>query len=209
MIFIAGRSVARLRAQCLGGRRTLLSSTTEHAPLLQKLFSSSDSLSLLAKPNLLTPILRRFYADQPVSRPKAHTGRATRKTSGTTTKKPASKTSTSARKTKSKAKPKSKSKAKPRKKVKAKAKAKPKRKVLTEKQKAVKTKRDRLDKIKNLKKRALLDGPSASAISAYQAFFIENFPSKNKGTPAVDHVKELARKWKNVTTEQLEVSWSK
>lgn len=192
----------------------MLSSTSERAPVLHKLLSSGDNAAFLAKPSLVLPVLRRFYADQAVSRPKAHTGRAT--TAGrkratiaaNATKKVAPKKSTSkaTSKPRTKARPKSKTKAKPKPKKKTKAKAKkPKRKVLTAKQKVVKDRKARTTKTKVLKEKALLDGPNGAPVSAYMVFITEQMALKSKDTKPNDYFKEMAARWKNITPEQLEV----
>ena len=213
MIFHSGRSVARLRAQCQGSRRTFVTfSTTERAPALYTLHPSRNESTTVIKTNLLSPILRRSYVDKPVSRPKAHTGRTTaapRRAPTTAAtkaaKKPAPKTTAPKAIPKAKSKANPKSKAKPKKK-KAKAKPKPKRKVLTEKQKAAKSVREKREKVKDLKKKALLDSPKLTPSSAWTVFNAERVRARGKDTKLVDVVKESSREFKALTPEQLEVS---
>ncbi|KAL2051932.1 hypothetical protein ABVK25_007847 [Lepraria finkii] len=162
MIFQGGRAIGRLpqlSIQCLGGRRAALSSSNvERVAALHNAFQTQYIFDLALKHSLATPNFRRTYADQPVSRPKAHTGRTTtaaRKAPTTSktkaAKKPASKTKAP------KAKPKAKSKAKPRIKPKPakKAKAKPKRKVLAEAQKSAAT----IKSLRSLRSNLLVEFP--------------------------------------------------
>ncbi|KAL8794483.1 MAG: hypothetical protein Q9195_002956 [Heterodermia aff. obscurata] len=140
-----------------------------------------------------------------VSRPKAHTGRAT------STRKPkdaagpkkatktAAKTSTvTAKKPKTRAKPRTRSKSTSKTKTRAKPKRKPKkkgRKVLTEKQKAdVAAKKKRSD-LKALKELALKP-PTEKPSTAWLVFVVE----KSKGSPS----KTLSAEYRNLSTEDRE-----
>ena len=215
MIFHSGRSVARLRAQCFGNCRTLVTfSTTERVPALYTLRLSSHDTTTSVKSNPLSPIIRRAYADRPVSRPKAHTGRTTAAarraptTSATkAAKKPAPKKTTPKAVPKAKPRAKPKSKAKPKKKAKAKPKQKPKRKVLTEKQKAAKSLREKREKLKELRKKALLDSPKRASSTAWTVFISERLRAKSKATKPADVFKESRGPFRALTPEQLEVSF--
>ena len=219
MIFHSGRSVARLRVQCLGSCRTLVTfSSAERAPALYKLNSPSNKTAISARPDFLSTVIRRAYADRPVSRPKAHTGRTTTAarraptTSATkAAKKPAPKKTTpkaipKGRSTaNAKSKSKSKSKSKP-KKAKAKPKRKPTKKVLSDKQKAAKTLRDQRTKTKELKEVALLDSPKATPSTAWTVFITERNKTRSKDTKTTEVFKEATGPFRNLTPEQLEVS---
>lgn len=168
-----------------------------------------------------TPIGCRNYADKPISRPKAHTGRtttsprrkATAKSTGATSLKkvvkPESKAKPAPRaKTKAKAKPKPKPKAK----TKAKPKSKPKKKIsrskirgrraLTEKQiQARKATNTRL-RITELKAKALLSRPKFLPATAFQVILGEEC----KGNSSVLRGSKLASdRYKAIAPEQLEV----
>lgn len=217
MIFPGGQSVVRLpklTLQCLGNRRTGLSSScVERVPALYNVFQSQHYSNLIIKSSLITPVLRRTYAQRAVSRPKAHTGRTTtaaRKAPTTSktkaAKKPAPKKTTpkAVPKAKSKAKPRIRAKPKPAKKrAKAKAKPKPKlrkpKKVLTDAQKSALTK-------KELKATALKP-PHGVVSSTWQVFATEKMRTDNAAakTKFGDLMKEVSAKYKQLTPEQLEV----
>jgi hypothetical protein len=182
--------------------------------------------------NLTTPIVRH-YATEPVSRPKAHTGRTTSTRKPRAAAKPTGSTSTSSEagpsttkprtrekaKAKPKSKPKAKSKAKPKtKQVKSKAKSKAKRgtkakpkpkrktrKPLTDHQKTLAAAKKTRDEIKALNEKALTL-PKGLPSTAYQVLLVE----KSKGTkglvggaPAM--AKEVSAQYKALSVEQREV----
>lgn len=221
MIFQGGRSVVRLpnlSLRRLGfGRTGLSSSCVDRVPAFYNVFQSQHNSDIPLKSSLITPILRRNYAQRAVSRPKAHTGRTTtaaRKaptTSKTTAaKKPAPK------KTTPKAVPKAKSKAKPRinpkpksaKKKKAKAKPKPKpkpkpkkpKKVLTEAQKSALTN-------KQLKATALKSphGVPSTTWAVYLAEKVRGTDNAGARRDVTVLSKAASAEYKQLTPEQLEV----
>lgn len=170
-----------------------------------------------------TPISCRNYADRPISRPKAHTGRtttsstrkATVKSTGATGPKKVIKAkpkATSKAKAKPKAKPKAKTKARPKAKSKAKPKAKPKKKIsrsqirgrprLTEKQlEARKATNTRL-RIVQLKAKALLTRPKTLPASAFAVILVEEC----KGNSSIQQgARNASVRYKAITPEQLEV----
>ena len=176
-----------------------------------------------------TPISCRNYADRPISRPKAHTGRtttsprriATVKSPGATGPQKVVKAESKANpapkaKTKAKAnpkpKPKAKSKAKPKAKSKAKPKAKPKKKIsrskirgrppLTEERiQARKATNTRL-RIADLRAKALLSRPKHLPVTAFQVILGEEC----KSNPSITQgAKEASDRYKAITPEQLEV----
>lgn len=174
---------------------------------------------------LLTPISCRNYADRPISRPKAHTGRtttsprrkATVKSTGVTGPKKVIKAKSEAKpvpkaKTKAKAKPKAKLKAKPKAKSKSKPKVKPKKKIsksqirgrprLTEKQlEARKATNTRL-RIVELKAKALLTRPKILPASAFGVILVEEC----KGNSSIQQgARNASVRYKAITPEQLEV----
>lgn len=183
--------------------------------------------------NLTTPIVRQ-YATEPVSRPKAHTGRTTSTRKPRAAAKPTGSTSTSSEagqsttkprtrekaiakpKSKPKAKSKAKSKAKPKAKPKAtskakrgtKAKPKPKRKTrkpLTEHQKTVAAAKKTRDEKKVLNEKALTL-PKGLPSTAFKVLFVE----KSKGTKGLvggtpAMAKETSAQYKALSTEQREV----
>lgn len=218
MISQGSRSVLRLpilTLQCLGNRRTGLSSSrVERVPALYDVFQWQHLSDFLLKPSLITPILRRTYAQRAVSRPKAHTGRTTtaaRKAPTTSKTKAAKKPAP--KKTSPKAVPKAKSKAKPRitpkpkpakkKKAKAKAKAKPKLKlrkpkVLTEVQKSALTK-------KQLKATALKPPPGVAS-STWGVYLSEKMRADSAARVNFGSLaKEASAEYKQLTPERLEV----
>ena len=171
---------------------------------------------------LSAPIARQ-YATQPVSRPKAHTGRATSTRKPRAAAKPTEAAATTSKASSSKAKPKTagKPKAKPKAKTKAKskgktkatrktkAKAKPKkktRKPLTDKQKTAAAAKKTKDEVKALKAK-LLKPPHRLPAIAYQVLLLEH----SKGTKglvggATGMAKEMSAQYKALSTEQREVS---
>lgn len=217
MIFQGGRSVARLGAECLGSRRTVVTfSRSERRPVLNILLSSSSNAKYRSTPEYLSPLRSQSYADQPVSRPKAHTGRtsATQRRAPTTSatkaaKKPAPKRTApkAIPNAKSNAKPTLKPKPKPRKK--AKAKPKPRRKVLTDKQKTAQAAKQRREKVKDLKEKARLNAPKPLPSSAWVVFSVERTKAHVGGTNGkklTEVIKESAAQYRAMTPEQLEVS---
>lgn len=211
MIFQGGRSVVRLpklTLQGLGNRRSLLSSSrTERVPALYNVFQSQHYSDFALNPSLITPILRRTYAQRAVSRPKAHTGRTTtaaRKAPTTSKTKAAKKpaptktTPKAVPKAKLKPKPRIKPKPKPAKKKKAKAKPKPK-KVLTEAQKSALTK-------KQLKETALKP-PRRGNSSTWNVFSAEKIRADKPATrdSFTEVVKEASAEYRQLTPELLEV----
>ncbi len=164
-----------------------------------------------------TPISCRNYADRPVSRPKAHTGRTTKSprrkaTVKSTVIKAKSKAEAVPKaKTKAKAKPKAKPKSKSKAKSKAKPKAKPKkiskseirgRPRLTEKQlEARKATNTRL-RIVELKAKALLNRPKLLPASAFAVILVEEC----KGNSSIQHgARNASVRYRAITPEQLEV----
>ena len=209
MIFQGVRAIGRLpqlRLQCLGGRRAALgTSNIERVAALHHVFQPQHIFDLALKNSLITPISHRTYADKPVSRPKAHTGRTTttgRKAPTTSktkaAKKPASKTDAA------KAKPKAKSRAKPRIKSKPKpakkAKAKPKRKVLTEAQKDAAA-------IKRLKVAALqpLHGVPSTAWTVFLAEASKGSTGVKGSNNLGSRAKQASAEYKNLSPDRLEV----
>ena len=195
------------------GRTGFSSSCVDRVPAFYNIFQSQHKSDILLKSSLITPILRRSYAQRAVSRPKAHTGRTTtaaRKaptTSKTTAaKKPAPKKTTpkAVPKAKSKAKPRIKPKPKPAKKKKAKAKPKPKpkkpKKVLTEAQKSASTK-------KQLKATALKP-PHRVASTTWSVYLAEKVRGADSAGARRDVTalsKAASAEYKQLTPEQLEV----
>lgn len=170
-----------------------------------------------------TPISCRNYADRPISRPKAHTGRTTTsptrkvtvKSTGATGPKKVIKAKSKATikaKAKPKAKPKAKTKTRPKVKSKAKPKAKPKKKIsksqirgrprLTEKQlEARKATNTRL-RIVKLKAKALLTRPKILPASAFAVILVEEC----KGNSSIQQgARNASVRYKAITPEQLEV----
>ena len=219
MMFQAGQSVARLSQstlRCLVNRRTGLSSSrVERVPADCNVFQSQRYSDPVSRFKLISPILRRAYAQRAVSRPKAHTGRTTtaaRKAPTTSktkaAKKPAAKKTTpkAIPKAKSKAKPRIKPKPKPAKKKKAQAKAKPKpkakkpKKVLTEAQKSA--------LIQKQLKATALHPPHEVPSTRWTVFLTEKLKVagkeiNNKSLGGL--AKEVSVEYKQMTPEQLEV----
>lgn len=157
----------------------------------------------------ITPISHRSYADKPVSRPKAHTGRATTapsKRARTATKVAAKKKSTRAKK------PAAKKKAKSTPRRKTKSKAKPKRrpeikrgKVLTKEQKEKLAAKKARQKIKDNKIKAL-ETPKNEPESVWTAIVAEvsDEPAMAK-LKFPDRVRESSARYKALTPERREV----
>lgn len=160
-----------------------------------------------------TPISCRYYADRPISRPKAHTGRTTNSPRRKATVKStgAADPKVITEKPEAKAVPKAKTKAKSKAKSKAKPKAKPKkiskshivgRPRLTEEQlEARKATNTRL-RIVELKTKALLTRPKLLPATAFAVIFAEEC----KGNPSVQQgARNASIRYKAITPEQLEV----
>lgn len=168
---------------------------------------------------------RRFYADGAVSRPKAHTGRTTRKaraqksatpktaaekaTASTPT---AQKKATPPKKATAKTKAKTRAKTKPKRKPKPKPKPQPKRKVLTDEQKKKKAKQNANEKLKELKKLALLDPPKQLPDNAWIVFSTGRAATALKKTTSGERAllsdvsKQSAAAYKELSPEEIEVS---
>lgn len=165
----------------------------------------------------ITPISHRSYADTPVSRPKAHTGRtktAPSKRAPTATSVAVKKKSTRAKK------PAAKKKAKPTPRRKAKSKAKPKgrsktksRKVLTKEQKeklAARKKQEKeklvakkpKQKIQDLKTTAL-DPPKHGPLTVWKALVAEGL--KEPGSTVKNRTPEISARYKALSPERREV----
>ena len=218
MVFQGGRSVVRLpqlALQYLGNRRTALSSSyVERVPAIYNVFQSQQYSDFASAHGLGTLVLRRTYAQRAVSRPKAHTGRATtaaRKaptTSKTTAaKKPAPKKKTpkTIPKAKSKAKPRIKPKPKPAKKKRAKAKAKPKPKPKVKKPKKVLTEAEKLALKKRQLKATALKAPNGAPHTAWTVFLKEKVKTTGGGNKLGGVAKEASADYKQLTPEQVEV----
>ncbi len=178
-------------------------------------------LRALLKINALAPILRQrliqTFATKP-GRPKAHTGRVTaskRKPAAARSdtaagtpkkvaakkapaKKPPAKKRTTTRKSAAK---------KPARKTRSPAKPKPapKRKVLTDKQKVAKEKKETLQKTRDLRKIALLDGPKRLPATAFTVLSVQ---TSSKGTAASLHAKDVAAQYKTLSAEEMEVTYT-
>lgn len=221
MVLQGGRSVVRLpiwTLQCIGNRRTGFSSSCpERVPALYNLSQSQYYSNLALKSGLITPVLRRTYAQRAVSRPKAHTGRTTtaaRKAPTTSktkaAKKPAPKKTTpkAVPKVKPKAKPRIKPKPKPAKKKKAKAKpkTKPKPKAKT-KPKPKPTDEQKSALIKRQLKETALKPPHRAVSTAWGVFIAEKMKADKAAAKANfgGSAKEASAEYKQLTPEQLEV----
>ena len=219
-----GRSIAllaHLKAQSYSSHRTF--SHISRVPALYNVLSSLGNTRNAFNILIATSTQHRTYADRPVSRPKAHTGRlpASKKSPTTSTTKaaktPAKKkttpkkipSATAGTATKKKA-AKPRIKAKPKKaKAKRKARAKPKKKPLTKEQKAeAKTKKAakaKKTKVSDLKKKALVL-PSRAEESAWNVFHTEQAKGKKVGQEGfLDLNKNISAAWKSIEPEQLEV----
>ena len=221
MVFQGRRSVVRLpqlALQYLGNRRTAPSSScVERVPALYNVFQSQQYSDFASTNDFRTLVLRRSYAQRAVSRPKAHTGRATtaaRKAPTTSktraAKKPAPKKKTpkAVPKAKSKAKPRIKPKPKPAKKKRAKAKAKPKPKVKKPKKPKVLTEAEKLALTKRKLKVTALKPPHGAPYTAWTVFLQEKVkttvPAGGKGNLA-SVAKGASAEYKQLTPEQIEV----
>ena len=220
MIFRSGQSVVRLpksTLQWLSNRRTGLSSScVERVPALYNVFQPQHDSNLKTRSSLITPVLRRTYAQRAVSRPKAHTGRTTTAASKAPTtsktkaaKKPAPKKTTpkAVPKAKSKAKPRIKPKPKPAKKrAKAKAKPKPKKSKL-KKPKKVLTDAQKSALIKKQLKATALSPPHGVASTTWQVFTSERMRPDNDAVKINlgGLMKKASADYKELTPEQLEV----
>ena len=160
-----------------------------------------------------TSIARHYATDQPVSRPKAHTGRVTSKrkpkSSTKSTGAAASKSASKARpKTTEKAQPRAKPKSKVKAKKKTKSKAKPKtraRKPLTDRQKTAAAAKKSRKEINDLRDK-LLKPPLRLPTTAYQVLLVEH----TKGTKGLAGgiggvAKQTSAEYKGLSTEQREV----
>ena len=222
MIFRSSHALGRCsqwRLNSLGSyRHELLSSNLERVSgsigiALARLRGGIGSTGLF-----LTPLCRRTFADQPVSRPKAHTGRTTR----APRKKPAARTETSAAGPSTRKKAASAGKAKTRSDAtvtaepralarKRKSRAKPKRKTksrsrrrLTEKGKLRRAKQKKTAGIKELKERAL-SPPAKLPQHAWHVFFREQFTKGDGGLNLGDFMKDLSAKYQALSPAQREV----
>lgn len=200
-------------------RNELPPSRLEGKAILLGTLPSRFNIGFHAQNGLITPISYRTYADRPVSRPKAHTGRttATRRKKATTVvtgTKAAEKSSSDASKkvtvkkakTKAKPKPKSKSKASTGKRSKAKSKPKPKpkvKKVLTEKQKDLLTLKKEREKIKELKTAALTP-PKRTYLSPWIILVSEKSKGR-KDPPNTGNMQSLAQEYRALSPEGVEV----
>ncbi|KAI4212263.1 MAG: hypothetical protein LQ351_004976 [Letrouitia transgressa] len=152
------------------------------------------------------PSAVRTYATEPVSRPKAHTGRtasAPRKKTTTTSKaKPAkrAKRISASKKGKPKAKPRTRARS-TKARTKAKAKPKPKRKVLTDEQKAALKKKKEATQLRLLKATALAP-PKKLPGTAWSVYLAESVKS-NKG-PIGSRAKEASSEYKALAPGQRE-----
>lgn len=224
MMFQAGQSVARLSQstlRCLVNRRTGLSSSrVERVPADYNVFQSQRYSDPVSRFKLISPILRRAYAQRAVSRPKAHTGRTTttaRKAPTTSktkaAKKPAvKKTAPKAiPRAKSKAKPRIKPKPKPAKKKKAKAKAKAKPKPKAKKPKKVLTEAQKSALIQKQLKATALRPPHEIPSNRWTVFLTEKLKAADKAINSnglVGLVKEISVEYKQMAPEQLEVCFA-
>ena len=200
-------------------RNELPPSRLEGKAILLGTLPSRLNIRFHAQNGLITPISCRTYADRPVSRPKAHTGRTTttrrkKATTVATGAKAAAKSSSDASKkvavkkakTKAKPKPKSKSKASTGKRIKAKSKPKSKpkvKKVLTEKQKDLLTLKKKREEIKELKTAALTP-PKKKLLSLWVTLLSE----KSKGLKDPVHagnMQNLSQEYRALSPERVEV----
>ncbi|MCJ1461660.1 hypothetical protein MMC07_000257 [Pseudocyphellaria aurata] len=222
MIF-RGSRLSHLRQPCpVFCHRGPYSFYAERVPAPSSTFLGRCTSGLRDHGSYITPISRRNYADKPVSRPKAHTGRtaaAPSKKAATTTEVTVKTTSTRGKKspTKSKRKPKSKTKAKTASRTRAKAKRKPRtrtRKILTEAQKeklaAAKAKRkERLaaqkskQKIAELKA-AALEPPKPAPSSVYLLVHIETSREMGPGANVGERARRTSTRYHGLSPERRE-----
>lgn len=222
MIFQTSRSVARLSKstlQCLVNRRTGLSSShVERVPAHYNVFQSQHYSDLVCRSKLITPILRRTYAQRAVSRPKAHTGRTTTaaRKAPTTSKTKAAKAPAPKKTTpkaipraKPKAKPRIKPKPKPAKKKRAKAKAKPKPKPKPKKSKKVLTEAQKSALTKKQLKATALKPPHGVPSTSWAVFLAEKMrDSAVTRNNFGGLTKEASADYKQLAPEQLEVCFA-
>ena len=191
----------QLKLQCIGVRRANLSChNLERVTAFYNAFQSRHLFDFARQSALVIPIFRRAYADKPVSRPKAHTGRTTtaaRKAPTTSktkaAKKPAPRTKAA------KARPKAKPKTKPRPKTAKRPKAKPKRKpkALTEAQKEAAT-------IRRLKAAALTP-PKNLPATAWTVFAGDSVKNGGGSIGNRESMAKMSQEFKEFTPERLEV----
>lgn len=216
MIFRASR-LSHLRLTCPAFRHR------EPLPLYAERVSASFSTFLgrctsgsRGHGSYITPIICRNYADNPVSRPKAHTGRTTTAPS----KKAATATKSTSEKVKAKRKRKPKTKAKTTSRSKTKAKSKPRsrrKKILTEEQKEalaakMAKRKEKLaankakQKIKDLKTAALQNPPRRPVKSPWVAFLADlSSDPELAGKPRPKILQEGSVRYKALSPERREV----
>ena len=175
----------QLKLQCIGVRRANLSChNLERVTAFYNAFQSRHLFDFARQSALVVPIFRRAYADKPVSRPKAHTGRTT----------------TAARKAPTTSKTKAAKKPAPRTKAaKARPKAKPKRKpkALTEAQKEAAT-------IRRLKAAALTP-PKNLPATAWTVFAGDSVKNGGGSIGNRESMAKMSQEFKEFTPERLEV----
>ena len=200
----AGRQCAarlpQLTLQRAGGYGIKPSLQAQRVAALYNVLQSQLSTLSGLQDTLLPCTTRRSYADRPVGRPKAHTGRTTaaRKKAPTTSKTQAAK-KPAAKKSTPKARPKATQKAKPKAKPKPKpAKPRTKRKLTEAEQKAA--------TIKTLKAQALAP-PHGVPSSAWSVFLAEHVRAAPRETRSElgPISKEASAAYKNLEPERLEV----
>ena len=205
MISQGGRAIGRLpqlKLQCTGVRRAGLSChNLERVTAFYDAFQTRHLFGLARQSRLVIPIFRRAFADKPVSRPKAHTGRTTtaaRKAPTTSKTKAAKKPAprTKAAKGRPKAKPKAKPKPKPARKAKAKPKGKP--KVLTAAQKEAATIR--------LLRAAALTPPKNLPATAWTVFAGDSVKDGGGSIGNRETMAKMSQEFRQFTPERLEVN---
>lgn len=207
MILQGGRAIGRLpqlKLQCIGVRRAGLSChNLERVTAFYNAFQTRHLLGLAQQSGLVIPVFRRAYADKPVSRPKAHTGRTTtaaRKAPTTSKTKAAKKPAprTKAAKGRPKAKPKAKPKPKPKTAKKPKAKPKRKPKALTEAQKETAT-------VRRLRAAALTP-PKNLPATAWTVFAGDSVKDGRGSIGDRETMAKMSQEFKQFTPERLEVT---
>ena len=205
MISQGGRAIGRLpqlKLQCIGVRRAGLSChNLERVTAFYNAFQARHLFGPAQQSGLVIPIFRRAYADKPVSRPKAHTGRTTtaaRKAPTTSKTKAAKKPAprTKAAKKRPAAKPKAKPKPKTAKKPKAKPKRKP--KTLTEAQKEAAA-------IRRLRATALTP-PKNLPATAWTVFAGDSVKDGHGSIGDRETMAKMSQEFKQFTPERLEVN---
>lgn len=192
-----------------------ITAVKEHTPTLSFGVSSIKEYVVTSKHLVLPQTGSRSYADAPVSRPKAHTGRSTSGGKKARKKTPAKEATTEyASKTKKPKKKSSKAKAatkSKKSKAKKKAKAKPKpRKVLTEEQKAKAAEKRAKAQLKELKAKALLTAPKRLPATSWAVFNAEQLvAAKGTGQKLQDVVSQSSSRFKALQPAQLEVRTSR